>query len=114
VGSYTFVDWGKRRNTIRERETLTAMAILMLQQTEDEVRQKTVKAFREYQETAAAIETAGELVAVRTEATKKAPSPDAMLKAAKDQALAEVDYVKAELAHQQAYVQVMTLIGKGS
>jgi outer membrane protein len=112
IGTYTFVDWGKRRNTIRERQTLHAMAVLKLQQTEDDVRQKTAKAFREFQETAQGVVTAGELVAVRTEATKTAANPDAMLKAAKKLALAQVDYVKAELAHQQAYVQLMTLIGK--
>src|SRR5262249_33652198 len=27
-GEYTFLDWGKRRNTIREREELVAMAVL--------------------------------------------------------------------------------------
>jgi outer membrane protein TolC len=112
VGSYTFFDGGKRRNTIRERETLTAMAVLKLQQTEDDVRQKTVKAFREFAETRQALATAGELVAVRTEAAKAAKTPDAMMAAAKPAALAQVDYVKAELAHQQAYVTLMVLIGK--
>src|SRR5262249_37409160 len=45
VASYTFVDWGKRRNVIRERQQLVNMANLKLQQTEDEVRQKAQKAF---------------------------------------------------------------------
>jgi outer membrane protein TolC len=31
MGTYTFVDWGKRRNTIRERKTLASMATLQLQ-----------------------------------------------------------------------------------
>src|SRR5262249_50547442 len=39
VGTYTFVAWGKRRNTIREREELVMMATLKLQQTQDTVRQ---------------------------------------------------------------------------
>src|SRR5207253_11521948 len=38
IGSYTFVDWGKRRNTIRERDQFVAMATLKLQQTQDTVR----------------------------------------------------------------------------
>jgi outer membrane protein TolC len=112
VGSIAIVDGGKRKNTIRERETLVGMAILKLQQTEDEVRQKTVKAFREFEETRQAVVTAEELVAVRIEATKKATSPVDMLAGAKAQGLAQVDYIKAQLAHQQAYVQLMTLIGK--
>jgi len=112
IGSYTFFDAGKRRNTIRERETLTAMAVLKLQQTEDDVRQKTVKAFREFGETRQALATAGELVGVRTESAKTAKTPEAMMAAAKPLALSQVDYIKAELAHQQAYVTLMVLIGK--
>jgi outer membrane protein TolC len=112
VGSYTFFDGGKRRNTIRERETLTAMAVLKLQQTQDDVRQKTVKAFREFDETRQALATAGELVGVRTETAKAAKTPEAMMASAKPLALAQVDYIKAQLAHQQAYVTLMVLIGK--
>jgi len=77
VGSYTFVDWGKRRNTIREREQLVAMATLKVQQTQDTVRQSALKAFREFQETQQALQLAGELVAVRTEAEKAAAAPAA-------------------------------------
>lgn len=35
MSTYTFVDWGKRRNTILERKTLASMATTQLQQTED-------------------------------------------------------------------------------
>src|SRR5262249_50054597 len=38
VASCTFVDWGKRKNVIHERQDLVAMATLKLQQTEDDVR----------------------------------------------------------------------------
>jgi outer membrane protein TolC len=111
-GSYTFVDWGKRKHTIRERKTLVAMASLKIQQTEDTVRQNTLKAWREYAETAEAAALARELAGLRAEATKKATSPDAMLTAAKAQATAGVDAIKAELAHQQAFVTLTALIGK--
>jgi outer membrane protein TolC len=117
VGSYTFVDWGKRRNVIRERRDLIAMATLKLQQTEDEVRQKTQKAFREVAETQAALKTAQELVGLRKEAVKQATTPEAMrnpaalIAASKAEGLAAVDAVKADLAYRQAYVQLMSLIG---
>src|SRR5262249_22314925 len=117
VGSYTFVDWGKRRNVIRERKDLVAMATLKLQQTEDDVRQKTVKAFREVGETQAALKTAGEMVEVRKEVEKKATTPEALanpaplLQATKDRMTAEVDFIKAELAYRQAYVKLMSLAG---
>src|SRR5262249_6995525 len=56
VGSYTFVDWGKRRNIVRERRDLVTMATLKSQQTRDEVRQKAAKVFREVQESQAALQ----------------------------------------------------------
>ncbi len=113
IGSYTFVDWGKRKNTLRERKTFIAMASLKLQQTEDTVRQNVHKAFREFHQTRDAIATVQELVAVRREASQKSQTPETVLRAAKDQALAEVDLlVKAELAHQQAFAQLKSLIGQ--
>jgi outer membrane protein TolC len=121
VGTYTIVDWGKRRNVIRERQDLVAMATLKLQQTEDDVRQKAVKAFRDVGEAQAALKTAQEMVEVRKEIEKKATTPEALrdptalaalLKASKDRMLAEVEAVKADLAYREAYVQLMALIGK--
>jgi hypothetical protein len=55
------------------------------------------------------------------EAEKKATTPEALanptalallLRASKDRALAEIEAVKADLAYRQAYVKVMSLIGK--
>src|SRR5262249_17526119 len=45
VGNWTLFDWGKRRNVVRERQDLVSMAALKLKQTEEDVRQKAVKAF---------------------------------------------------------------------
>ena len=41
MGSYTFVDSGKRRNVIQAREQLIGMATLKFRQTQDDVRQKS-------------------------------------------------------------------------
>jgi outer membrane protein TolC len=118
VASYTFVDWGKRRHVIRERDTLVAMATLKLKQTEDDIRQKAVKAFREVGETQDALKTAREMAELRKEAVKKATTPEAMknptplLDATKASALAGVDVVKAELAYRQAVAAVLSLTGK--
>lgn len=116
MGSYTFVDWGKRRNTIRESENLIALASLKVQTTEDEVRQKTLKAFRTYQQSHAAISAAQEMVALRKEVVKKATTPEALtnpgplLEASKKSLEAEVDFIKADLAYRTAYVELMALI----
>ncbi len=112
MGTYTFVDWGKRRNTIHERDQLVAMATLKMQQTQDEVRQKTLKAFRDYEQSQQAIKLAAEMVEVRKEGEKAAGTPTAKFKAAKDSLTAQVDYVKADLAQRIGYVKLMSLVGK--
>jgi outer membrane protein TolC len=119
-GSYTFFDGGKRRAVIHERQDLVGMATLKMQQTQDDVRQKAVKAFREVAETQVALGTAQEMVGLRKEAEKLATTPEAMrnpaalaalLEATKNRMLAEVDAIKADLAYRQAYVNLMTLVG---
>jgi outer membrane protein TolC len=112
VGSYTFVDWGKRRNTIWERKTMASMAVLQLQQTEDEVRQKAQKAFREVAETQQARDMAQQMLDLRKEVEKKAAAPPELMAAVKVRMLAEVDFIKADLAYRQAYVQLMSLVGQ--
>ncbi|HEV3261154.1 MAG TPA: TolC family protein [Gemmataceae bacterium] len=118
VGSNTFVDWGKRKNIVRERQNLVVMASLKLQQTEDDVREQARKAFREVAETQEALKTAQEMVELRKEAEKKETTPEAMrnpaplLAATQARMLAEVDAVKADLAYRTAYVQLMSLVGQ--
>jgi outer membrane protein TolC len=112
VGTYTFIDWGKRRNTIRERKELESLATLKLRQTEDEVRQKALKAFREVAESKEALKTAQEMAELRKEAEKKATAPADLMAAAKARMLADVEAIKADLTYRTAYVQLMSLIGK--
>jgi outer membrane protein len=121
VGSYTFVDWGKRRNVVRERQNLVGMATLKLEQTRDDVRLKVEKAFRDWAASQETLKIDEEMVGLRKEAEKKATTPeamtnptalDALLKASKKRAEAEVDAVKADLAYRQAYVELMSLVGK--
>jgi outer membrane protein len=117
VGTYTFIDGGKRRNVIRERNTLAAMAHLKLAQTRDEIQQKVLKAYREVTASQEALTTAQEMVELRKEAEKVATTPEAMrnptalLKAVKNRGLAEVDFVKADLAYRTACVKLMALLG---
>jgi outer membrane protein TolC len=116
-GSYTFVDWGKRRNTIRGAENTVALANLKVRTTQDDVRKKTLKAFRDLEQTQAAIQTAQEMVVLRTEVVKKATTPAALtnpgplLEAGKKIGEAKVDLVKAELAYRTAYAELMALLG---
>jgi outer membrane protein TolC len=112
MGSYTFVDWGKRRNTIHERDQLVVMASLKMQQTQDTVRQDALKAYGDYEESQKALALAGQMAALRGEALKAATEPAAKFKAGKDAMTAQVDYAKADLAVRIAYVKLAALIGQ--
>src|SRR5262249_35748307 len=100
------------RNTIRERKELESLAALKLQQTEDEVRQKAQKAFREVAESQDALKTAQEMADLRKEAEKGAAAPAELMAAAKARLLADVEEIRADRAYRTAYVQMMSLIGK--
>jgi outer membrane protein TolC len=117
-GSYTFVDWGKRRNILCERKNLVAMATLKVQQVQDEVCQKSKKAYREMEQNQAALQVAQELVEARKAVAQKASTPQAMrdptalLRAGKDLATAEVDLIKAEMAFRVSAAQVANMAGR--
>jgi outer membrane protein TolC len=117
MGSYTFYDWGKRRNTIRGAKNLVALANLKVQTTQDEVRKKALKAFRDLEQSQTAIKTAKGLVELHAEAVKYATTPEAMkdprplLQASTKLGEAEVALVKAELAYRTAHAEFMALIG---
>jgi outer membrane protein TolC len=112
AGTWTLFNGGKRRDVLLERKTLVAMANLKLQQTEDEVRQKALKAFREVGEAQETLKLAEEMVVVRREAEKAAANPAALMVASKNRMTAEVDAVKAELNYRIACVQLLNMVGK--
>jgi outer membrane protein TolC len=117
IASYTFVDWGKRRHTIQERQHMMNAAALKYEQTEAEVRQNCLKAYRNLTGASDGLSLARELVGLRKEAESKAleqarTNPAAALEASKGRGTAEVDYVKADLAYRQAHVELIKLIGQ--
>jgi outer membrane protein TolC len=117
MGSCTFVDWGKRRIVIQKREHSIGMANLKLRQTQDKIRQRTLKAYRGLFESHRALSLAHSLVGLRKEAETKAhvevqTNPAGFLDASKSRGTAEVDEVKADLAYRQAHVELLKLIGQ--
>jgi outer membrane protein TolC len=112
TGSYTFFEWGKKKYTVREREKFVTLAGLKLEQTRDEVRQKALKSFREFEQDREALRAAEEMAQLRQEAEEKAVAPEAKFAAAKARMQAEVDLVKADLAYRVAFVKLMSLLGR--
>jgi outer membrane protein TolC len=112
AGTWTLFNGGKRLDVVLERKNLVALAHLKLLETEDGIRQKALKAYREVGESQEALKLALEMVGVRKEAEKAAANPADLMHASKKLMEAEVDAVKAELAYRVACVQVMALAGK--
>jgi outer membrane protein TolC len=105
TASYTFWDWGKRKEVKRQRETQITLAHQNVRVTADKVRQGARKAYGEYAEALEAYQLAGEMVQARKEAEKTAEG-QAAFQARADSARAELEYLKAEVALRVAHAQL--------
>lgn len=104
---WTLYEWGKRKNVLHERELMVSMTQLKVHQTQDEVRLKALKAYREVDQQREAVKMGSEMVELRKVA-EKAAAPMAAVKA---RMLAEVDLVKSGLAYHVACTQLSRLTG---
>jgi outer membrane protein TolC len=111
TGSYTFFEWHKKKYTLRERQQFIALAELKVDQARDDVRQKTLKQYRELSEARETLATAAEMVQARKEADDKAVGV-AKFDTSKKLMEAEVDLAKADLAFRVAHVKLLSLLGK--
>jgi outer membrane protein TolC len=112
VGSVPLFEGGRRRHTVRQRETLLALAHEKLRDTEDKVRLEAQKAYREFMESGTALTTASDALALYKQVLKEAKTPAEQKAAVEAEMKAEVDYVKAILAQRLAYAKLKALIGK--
>jgi outer membrane protein len=111
TASYTFWDWGKRRDVKRQRQTLIALAHQNLQVTMDKVGLEARKVYGSFEQAREAYRLAGEMVQARKEAEKTAAEA-AAAQAKAETAKAELEYMKAEIAYRVAHAQLEALIGK--
>jgi outer membrane protein TolC len=109
TGTYTFWEWGKKRDQLRQRQTTVALAQQNLQVTIDKVQLEARKAFSSFEEARDAYRLAGEMVQARKDAEKDAAGP-AALKAKAETSKAELQYMKAEIAYRVAHAQLAGLI----
>lgn len=111
TASYTFWDWGKRRQIIRERETQISLAHQNVQVTADKVRLEAAKAYDDYEQTRETYRLAGEMVQVRQAAEKEATDPQNAVQAKGETIKAKLDAMKAEIAYRVAHAKLAGLIG---
>ena len=121
VGSYTFVDWGKRRNVVRERENLVAMATLKLEQTARRRPSEGGEGLPGAGRKPGSVEDrrgdggaahGGRKEGDHAGSHDQSGGPGRPADGDEEGAEAELDAVKADLAYRQAYVDLMNLVGR--
>jgi outer membrane protein TolC len=111
TASYTFWDWGKRRDVLRQRNTQITLAHQNLAVTREKVQLEARKAYGAFTQALEAYHLAHEMVKVRQEAEKAAATPAAGLEAKQAAAKAELELMKAEIAYRVAHAQLLAAVG---
>ncbi len=110
TGSYTFWEWGKKRDVKRQREADIALAHQNVLVVADKVRLDARKAFAAYEQAREDLRLTGEMVQARKEAEKAATEPAAAFQAKADTSKAELEYMKAEITYRVAHAKLAGLV----
>jgi outer membrane protein TolC len=111
TASYTFWDWGKRREVKRQRETQIAMAHHNVDVMIETVQLDARKAFLAYKQAEEESQIAGEVVKARQDAEKEAKDPQAMLTTKAATAKAQLEQMQAELNYRLAHAKLLAAVG---
>ncbi len=109
TGTYTFWEWGKKRDVKRQRETDIALAHQNVLVVADKVRLEARKAFLAYEQAREDLRLAGEMVQARKDLEKSVPAA-AAFQAKADTSKAELEYMKAEITYRVAHAKLAGLI----
>jgi outer membrane protein TolC len=108
-GSYTFWDWGKRREVKNQRQTQIALAHQNVRVVSDKVQFEARKTFLAYEQAREGLRLAGEMVQARKDAEKEAKGK-ASLQAKADTSKAELEAMKADIAYRIAHAQLAAIL----
>jgi outer membrane protein TolC len=109
TGSYTFWEWGKKRDIKRQRELDIALAHQNVRVVSDKVQVEARKAFDDYEQAREDLRLAGEMVQARKDAENAATGP-AAFQAKAGTAKAELEYMKAEISYRVAHAKLAALV----
>lgn len=112
TASYTFWDWGKRKEVKRQRETQIAVAHQNVEVTIETVQLEARKAFLAYRQAEEDLKIANEVVTARQDAEKDAKDPAALLAAKAATAKAQLEQMQAELNARLAHAKLLAAIGQ--
>jgi outer membrane protein TolC len=109
AGSYTFWEWGKKRDIKRQREMDIALAHQHVRVVSDKVQLDARKAYSEYEQARDQLRLGGEMVQARKEA-EKSLAGSAAFQAKADTSKAELEYMKAEITYRVAHAKLAALV----
>jgi outer membrane protein len=113
TANYTFWEWGKKNDVMRQREMDISLAHQNLQVVTDKVQLAARKSYAAFAQAFEAYQLDGEMVQACKDAERAAGNNMAALPAAKSAtAKAELDYMKAEIDYRVAYAQLIAAIGR--
>jgi outer membrane protein TolC len=112
MASYTFVDWGKRREVKRQREAQIALAGQNVRVVTESVQLEARKAFHAYKLAQSEAQIAAEVLRARRDAEKDAKEPHAAGAAKAATAKAQVEQMEADVAYRVAHAKLLGAIGQ--
>ncbi len=110
-GSYTFLDWGKRRKVKHQRETQIAQAQVNVRATIDKVVLEARQTFLAYDQAQQALALASEMARARHDSEAGLDDPIALGAAKAASARAGLDQLQAEIAYRVASAKLAGVIG---
>ncbi len=111
TGSYTFVDWGKRRKVKFQRETQIAQAEVNVRSTIDKVVLEARRAFLAYDQAQQSMALASEMARARHDSEADIKDPLALATARAATVKAGLDQLQAEIAYRVAWAKLAGAIG---
>jgi outer membrane protein TolC len=112
TASYTFWEWGKKNDVLRQRETDMAMAHQNLQVTQDKIVLAARKSYVDFDQALQTYRLADEMVQACQDAEKTATTPATVMATKGATAKAQLEYMKDEIAYRVAHAQLMSAIGQ--
>jgi outer membrane protein TolC len=111
TASYTFVDWGKRRHVVHQREILITQAQKNIRVTIDKIVLEARQAYLAFEQADDALALATEMVRARRDAEREAKGPTAIQAAKAATAKAELEQLHAEASYRVAHAKLLGVIG---
>src|SRR5262249_14948465 len=112
TANYTVFEWGKKKDVVRQRQALIAVASQNLAVVMDRVQLEARKAYAAFEAAREAFGLAGEMVQARKEAEKVAAGEAALIDAKSETGKAELELMKAEIAYRVAHAKLAGLLGQ--